>query len=186
VGTEGGLSDQLRQHLRGVVASVAASPVIPSRYRWLLYRLVGARTRGSWISPGCWIDSPNLVVGERSFLNLQCFIDTSARVHIGADCALGPRVCIITSQHEIGPGSRRAGALRPQPVSVEDGCWIGAAATVLPGVTIGAGAVVAAGAVVVHDVAPDTLVAGVPARLVRALETAAPAADPLGEVAIEP
>jgi len=56
-------------------------------------------------------------------------------------------------------------------VSVEDGAWIAARVTVLPGVTIGRGSVVAAGAVVTRDVPPNCLVAGVPARVLRELPT---------------
>ena len=55
------------------------------------------------------------------------------------------------------------------PIVVGDGVWIGSGATLLAGVTVGAGAVVAAGAVVTRDVAPHTVVAGIPARPVREL-----------------
>ena len=56
------------------------------------------------------------------------------------------------------------------PVVIEDDVWIASGARVMPGVRIGAGAVVAAGSIVTKDVAPGTLVAGAPARLVRRLE----------------
>ena len=59
--------------------------------------------------------------------------------------------------------------LHPAPIVIGDRVWIGSNATVLPGVTIGDGAIVAAGAVVTKDVAPNTVVAGVPARLLRPL-----------------
>jgi acetyltransferase-like isoleucine patch superfamily enzyme len=60
------------------------------------------------------------------------------------------------------------------PIRIEDGVWIGSRVTVLPGVTIGAGAVIAAGAVVNRDVPPDTLVGGVPARVLRHLDEPSP------------
>jgi acetyltransferase-like isoleucine patch superfamily enzyme len=63
----------------------------------------------------------------------------------------------------------RRGNVTPSPVHIGADVWLGANVTVLPGVTIGDGAVVAAGAVVAKDVAPRTLVAGVPAREVRRL-----------------
>ncbi|MDY7540915.1 DapH/DapD/GlmU-related protein [Cryobacterium sp. 5B3] len=56
-------------------------------------------------------------------------------------------------------------------IVIGDGAWIGAGTIVLPGVAIGKGAVVAAGSTVTHDVLPNTLVAGVPARLVRQLDS---------------
>ena len=69
----------------------------------------------------------------------------------------------MTGSHQTGPSERRAGAGTAKEIVVESGCWIGARVLVLGGVTIGAGSIVAAGAVVTRDVAPNTLVAGVPA-----------------------
>jgi acetyltransferase-like isoleucine patch superfamily enzyme len=119
-----------------------------------------------------------LVVGRRSFVNHQCYFDTSAAVTIGMDCAVGPRVCFITSGHAIGPSQRRAGPGISAPITVEDGCWIGAGAVLLPGVTIGRGSIVAAGAVVNRDVAPNSLVGGVPARILKGLDTESVVSDP--------
>jgi maltose O-acetyltransferase len=55
---------------------------------------------------------------------------------------------LVTSSHELGPGSRRAGALEGKAIAVGYGCWIGAGAIILPGVTVGPGCIVASGAVV--------------------------------------
>jgi acetyltransferase-like isoleucine patch superfamily enzyme len=68
----------------------------------------------------------------------------------------------------VQPEKRRA-YITVEPITIEKNVWIGAAATIVPGVTIGADAVVAAGAVVTHDVSPATLVAGVPATVIRKL-----------------
>ncbi|NTV62282.1 MAG: hypothetical protein HGA65_01930, partial [Oscillochloris sp.] len=78
-------------------------------------------------------------------------------------------VVIASGDHEIGPHAHRGGRLIPRPVVIEDGVWIGAGALILPGVTIGAGAIVGAGALVTKSVAPDTVVGGVPARVIRTL-----------------
>lgn len=59
--------------------------------------------------------------------------------------------------------------LSPAPVHIGAHAWLGAGAIVLPGVTVGEGAIVAAGAVVTKDVAPRTVVGGVPARLIKEL-----------------
>jgi acetyltransferase-like isoleucine patch superfamily enzyme len=83
---------------------------------------------------------------------------------------VGARVLFLTSGHEIGPSERRAGPVHSSPITVEDGCWIGAGSILLPGVTIGRGSIVAAGSVVTKDVAPDTLVGGIPARPIRELD----------------
>lgn len=71
----------------------------------------------------------------------------------------------------MGSSERRAGAGWAKPIHIEDGCWIGARVTVLGGVRIGRGSVVAAGAVVTRDVPENCLVGGVPARLLRQLES---------------
>ena len=97
------------------------------------------------------------------------YFDVSADIELGNDVAVGQQVLILTQTHRLGPSERRADVLTSAPVTIGDGCWIGARAVILPGVTIGPGAVVAAGAVVREDVPPDVLVAGVPARPVREL-----------------
>jgi acetyltransferase-like isoleucine patch superfamily enzyme len=78
------------------------------------------------------------------------------------------KVNLITAGHPVEPDQRRA-YLTAEPITIETNVWIGAAATILPGVNVGAGSVVGAGAVVTHDVPPATLVAGVPARVIRDL-----------------
>jgi hypothetical protein len=79
---------------------------------------------------------------------------------------IGPRVSLLTSGHPLDPGRRRR-QIVAAPIVIERGAWIGAGATVLQGVTVGSDAVVAAGAVVTRDVPPRTLVAGVPAQVLR-------------------
>lgn len=91
-------------------------------------------------------------------------------IRLGNNVSLGPYVKIYTGTHPIGPGSnRRLGAVLAKPVVVEDGCWIGLGAMILPGVTVGHGSIVGAGAVVDQDVPPDSHVLGNPAQVVRQL-----------------
>lgn len=79
------------------------------------------------------------------------------------------QVLILTTSHEIGPQGQRAAALEARPVCIGSGAWLGARCTILPGVTIGAGAIIAAGAVVSRDVPANTMVAGIPARVIKSL-----------------
>nr|WP_246168615.1 DapH/DapD/GlmU-related protein [Arthrobacter luteolus] len=106
-------------------------------------------------------------LGKRSFINRGGFIQGD--VQIGTSVAIGPFVRLITDNHFLGPESRRAGQVHTLPIRIGNGVWIGASVTILGGVTISDGAIVAAGAVVTRDVAPNTLVGGVPARAIRTL-----------------
>ena len=111
----------------------------------------------------------NIQVGRNVFINQGCVLNDIGGITIGDEALLGPRVSLISSGHPLDPGTRRT-VITAAPIVLERNVWIGANATVLQGVTIGADAVVAAGAVVTRDVAPATLVAGVPARFVRPLD----------------
>jgi maltose O-acetyltransferase len=125
--------------------------------------------------PDCFVGGPALSVGPRTYVNRGCFFDTSAPISVGADCALGMQVLVCTSTHEIGDSRRRSGRLASSPVHIEDGCWIGARAVLLPGVRVGRGCIVAAGAVVTRDCEPDGLYAGNPAVRIRDLPAGHPA-----------
>ena len=111
-----------------------------------------------------------IVLGDDVFINSGCCFDLSAPVVIGSRAQLAYQVTLVTGGHAIGTHESRAGKHCPAPIHIGEGVWIGARATVLPGVTIGAGAVIAAGALVTRDVPADTLVGGVPARFIRTLE----------------
>jgi len=109
-----------------------------------------------------------LEIGDRTYINSGCSICAEKSVRIGARCAIGNMTLIMDSDFH-ATGDHTAPAV-PKPVVIEDDVWLAARVTVLKGVTIGRGAVVAAGAVVTKDVPPRTLVGGVPARVIRALD----------------
>ncbi|WP_152659573.1 DapH/DapD/GlmU-related protein [Demequina salsinemoris] len=105
-------------------------------------------------------------IGERTAIGVGNFIHGGGGVVVGTDCLFGPYVSILSENHRFADPSvpiREQGETRAS-VTIEDDVWIGAGATVLAGVRIGRGAVVGAGAVVVHDVAEQQIVGGVPAR----------------------
>ena len=76
---------------------------------------------------------------------------------------------LYTAQHPIDAKVRRSGLESVSPIRIGNDVWIGGGALVLPGVTIGDRSIVGAGSVVVHNVPPDSLVVGNPARIVRTL-----------------
>ncbi len=109
-----------------------------------------------------------LSIGADCFINYGVSIGCTEAITIGDRCRIGPYVMIVdTNFHDLYDR-----ALRPMPkaVLIENDVWLGAKATVLPGVTIGRGAVVGTGAVVTHDVSPFSVVAGVPAKVVKVLD----------------
>lgn len=146
-----------------LVNRVAATTALPPRVRAGIYRAAGIDCRTLKIAPGLWVYADLLSVEVGAFIGWRCQIHNQAPVSIGARAFLGPEVMLLTTGHELGPTEHRAGELTAAPIVIGDGAWLGARATVLPGVTVGAGAVVAAGSVVTADCAADGLYAGVPA-----------------------
>lgn len=110
----------------------------------------------------------NLRFGCNVFINHGCTAMDLGGIEIGDDVMLGPNVQLVSSGHPLDPETRRR-EITSGPIRIERGAWLATGATVLQDVVVGADAVVAAGAVVTRDVAPRTLVAGVPARPIRAL-----------------
>lgn len=165
-------------HLKLWLADLLLAPLpilVGKRFRAALYRLAGLQIgRDSKLLDRVTIDAlcnpyANLRIGSRSQLGIGCHVSLNAPVTIGDNVIFGHYVRILTDTHALGPSRRRCGKRIPLPVVIEDGAWIASNVTLLPGVRVGKGSVVAAGTVVAHDVPPDTLVAGVPATVVRRL-----------------
>lgn len=110
----------------------------------------------------------NITVGRSVFIGSGCTFTGHAAIDIADEVMIAHRVNLVTAGHPLEPASRRE-YITAKPIAIASNVWIGAAATVLPGVHIGRDAVIAAGAVVTHDVPAGTLVAGVPATVVRHL-----------------
>lgn len=118
----------------------------------------------------------NVTIGEGTVLNegLTIYDEYESRVTFGKRVAVATNVTIIASSNPNNSELQQLDYVRDHliqldRVTIGDDAWLGAGATILPGVTIGEGAIVGAGAVVTHDVEPYTVVAGVPARVVRSL-----------------
>ena len=110
-----------------------------------------------------------LDIGERTLVNFGSSLVATELVRIGAHCHIGPYTMMLDNDfHRIEP-ERRLERPPSKPIVVEDNVWIGARVIVLAGVTVGQDSCVGAGSVVTSDVPPRTLVAGVPARVLREL-----------------
>jgi len=101
-------------------------------------------------------------IGKNVFINHACSFLDMGGITIEDEVLIGPKVNLITENHPLDPADRRA--LITKPIVIKRKAWIGASATILPGVTIGENSVVAAGAVVTKDVPDNTIVGGVPAK----------------------
>lgn len=112
----------------------------------------------------------SLELGEDVVLNYGVSIGAMGRVRLGNRVRMGPYAMIIDTEfHAVYDRAKRP---EPRPVVVEDDVWIGAKASVLPGVTIGRGSIIGVGSVVAADVPPFTVAVGVPARPTRKLDPA--------------
>jgi len=110
-----------------------------------------------------------LSIGSATTITGPVHFDLGAPVKIGDRVQIGPRVSILTIDHEVGPEWLRSGTSRFGAIEICDDVCLAAGVVVLAGVVVGPGAVVAAGSVVTRDVPSNTLVAGVPARVLRKL-----------------
>jgi acetyltransferase-like isoleucine patch superfamily enzyme len=106
-------------------------------------------------------------LGKNVFINHDCTFLDMGGITIEDNALIGPKVCITTEGHPLHPQERKQ--LVVKPVVIKRNAWIGAGATILPGVTIGENAVVAAGAVVSKDVPANTVVGGVPAKVIKTI-----------------
>lgn len=107
----------------------------------------------------------HIQLGENVFINHGCsFLDLGG-ITIEDDVLIGPKVNLITENHPID--SRKRKNLDLKSIVIKKNVWIGAGATILPGVTIGENSIVAAGAVVNKDVPSNVIVGGVPAKTIK-------------------
>lgn len=110
-----------------------------------------------------------LKVGSNCWLGRNLTVHGNGLVEIGDNCDIAPDVMFLTGGHEIGDQTRRAGKGETYSISVGNGTWIGARATISGETKIGSSCVVAACACVVSDIGDNTLVGGVPAKTIREL-----------------
>ncbi len=137
----------------------------------LALRSLGARIgKRPVFYPGVWIvPGRHLVVGDDVDFAPGVVVTTGGGVQIGDRVLIGYRAQILSTNHVIPPlpGKVFSSGHAGRPVKIGSDVWVGANCILLPGVTVGAGAVIAAGSVVTKDVAPNAIVAGNPARVIR-------------------
>lgn len=141
--------------------------------RRIIYRTAGIRiSRNSRLNGGVVFQHNNVIIGPDTWVGRRTeFAATSrAAITIGANCAVSQDVLFIAGSHQIGGPTRRAGLGSSSPIQIGNGTWIGARATFLGGSKVGEGCVVAACSLVRGEFPAHTLIAGIPARIVRKLD----------------
>lgn len=110
----------------------------------------------------------NTKIGKNVFINFDCVFLDLGGITIEDNVLIAPKASLLSEGHPINSSDRHS--LVPGHIHIKKNAWIGAGATILPGVTIGENAVVAAGAVVSKDVPANTVVGGVPAKTIKTIE----------------
>lgn len=161
---------RLSSGARKITAKLNGGYHTDGEIRALFSKLIGRKVDDSFgLFPPFYADcGKNIRLGKRVFINSGCCFQDQGGIEIGNDVLIGQQVVIATLNHDLCPDRR--GSMTPKPVRIGNKVWIGAHATILPGVKIGDGAVVAAGAVVTKDVPPYTVVAGVPAKVIKEID----------------
>ncbi len=141
----------------------------PEELASLFSELIGKPVgEGFGLFPPFYTDfGKNINIGRNVFINAGCKFQDQGGITIDEGALIGHGVVLATLDHDFAPEKRQQ--LHPAPIHIGKRVWIGANAVVTKGVTIGDNAVVAAGAVVTQDVPADTIVGGVPAKVIRKL-----------------
>lgn len=141
----------------------------PDEIRAILSDITGMATDKSVaVFPPIYINyGKHLQIGKNIFINFNCIFLALGGIIIEDNVLIGPDVKLLSEGHALSPRERQS--LIPGKIHIKKNAWIGAGATVLPGISIGENAVVAAGAVVTKDVQANTIVAGIPARKIKSI-----------------
>ncbi len=157
----------MSQRALRLTAQINASYHSPEELRELMSELIDKPLDDAFgLFPPFYTDcGQNITIGRHTFINMGCSFQDWGGITIGDDCLIGHNCTICTINHSKDP--ERRGDMTCSPVTIGNKVWIGANVTILPGVSIGDGAIIAAGAVVTKDVAPETIVGGIPAKLIK-------------------
>lgn len=151
-----------------------SDPDDPKAQHDILMRLFGTYYSSVYLMPSFRCDFGfNIHFKGFALVNYNCvFLDTSP-IRIGRSVLIGPGVVLACAGHPIHSEQRCSSALETsEPITIEDGVWIGANSTVCGGVTIGEGSVIGAGSVVTSDIPKGVIAAGVPCKVLREITDA--------------
>ncbi len=158
---------KLSEEARRVMAELNCGFHTMEEIQKLFFRLIDKPVDDTFgLFPPFYTDcGKNITIGKMVFINEGCCFQDQGGIEIGDGCLIGQQVVIATLNHDLNPARRKD--MLPERVKIGDNVWVGAHATILPGVTVGDNAVIAAGAVVTKDVPANAVVGGVPAKIIK-------------------
>ena len=158
---------ELSQEALRITAELNGAYHTSNEIREIMERLTGRAIDPSFgLFPPFYTDcGKNIKLGKNVFINSGCHFQDQGGITIDDGVLIGHNAVLATLNHNQDPEKRDN--LLPAPIHIGRKVWLGANVTVLPGVTIGDNAIVAAGAVVTKDVEPNTVVGGVPAKIIK-------------------
>lgn len=141
----------------------------PAEIRDLLGQITGASIDESTaLFPPLYINyGKQIKIGKNVFINFDCTFLGLGGIVIDDDVLIGPKVSLLSEGHPVSPEKRHS--LMVGRVHIKKNAWLGANATILPGVTVGKNVIVAAGAVVTKDVPDNVIVGGIPAKVIKTI-----------------
>ena len=160
---------QLSQQALAITGQLNTGYHTPEEIRQLFSQLIGKPVDETFalfppFSTDC---GKNITLGKRVFLNAGCRFQDQGGITIGDGALIGHNVVLATLNHNENPARRDE--LIPQPIVIGKRVWIGANATITPGVTIGENTTIGAGSVVTKDIPANCVAVGNPCRVIRKL-----------------
>ena len=162
---------ELSREAMKITAQINNAYHTPEELKELFEKLIGHPAGEEFrMFPPFYTDcGKNIHVGKNVFINAGCCFQDQGGITIGDGVLIGHQVVLATLNHDLDPDKRQS--MMPKPIVIGNNVWIGSHATILGGVTIGDGSVIAAGAVVTKDVPKNTVAGGVPAKIIKAIDT---------------
>lgn len=162
---------RLAEEARQLTAKLNNAYHTPEEIRAIMSEIIGKPVDETFrLFPPFYTDcGKNITIGKNVFINSGCHFQDQGGVTIEDGCLIGAQVEFATINHGQDPAHRTDNHFAP--IHLGKRVWIGSHATILPGVTIGDNSIVAAGAVVTKEVPPNVIVAGVPARIIKSIES---------------
>lgn len=161
---------EVNEHSRKIMNDLNCTYHTKSEIVKLFSELIGKEVDETFmLFPPFYTDfGKNISVGKNVFINSCCCFQDQGGIYIDDGALIGHNVILATLNHDLDPNKRDI--LHPDPIKIGKNVWIGSRATILSGVKINDGAIVAAGSVVNKDVPSNSVVAGVPARVIKYID----------------